>query len=200
VHLVSWRLAVAFLVWSATAVAGPSGRVLRVERTGGGSSVAPRLCEVRGESGTCVGEQPKAGQTVLVFDEQHVVAEVQILEATSAVASCANLWTVKTRALRGGAADGSGIGVIDPGVDPRRARVLDKDHMPASPSGISDEEIWRAIDRDGDGSADILVTHYNCDTSGRPVPRGATYCIDVWARLGTKLTRTTQLNFAQCSP
>lgn len=193
-----------FVLGSATAIAGPSGRpsgrVIRVERVGGGSQVAPRLCEVRGDTGTCVGDQPTAGQRVVVIDERHVVAEVQIVEAASFVTSCANLWTVKTRAVRGATADSEGIGVIDPGLNPARARVLDKNHLPASPSGLSGDEVWRAIDRDGDGTADILITRYSCDSAGKPVTGGGTSCIDVWARLSGRMTRTTQLNFAQCNP
>jgi len=197
---VSRVLGAVFVLWSATAFAGPRGRVVRVERTDAGTKVAPRLCEVRGDGGTCVGEQPTTGQTVVLLDEQHTVAEVEVIESASLVSSCANLWTVKTRAIRGIAAGGEGIGVIDPGLIPNRARVLDKNHMPASPSGLSGDEVWRAIDRDGDGTADILITRYNCDSAGKPVTNGANYCIDIWARIGVKMTRTTQLNLAQCSP
>jgi len=134
-----------------------------------------------------------------VLDERHVVAEAQIVEATSFASACANLWTVKTRATRGAASDGDGIGVIDPGLNASRAHVLDKGHLPPAPSGAAGEEVLRAIDRDGDGTADILITRYSCDSSGKPTSAGATYCIDVWGRTGTKLTRTTQLNFAQCN-
>jgi hypothetical protein len=200
----SRRIAVVFVVVvvlrSATAVAGPSGRVLRVERTGGNSDVAPRLCEVRGNAGMCVGEEPKPGQPVIVLDERHVVAELQIVDATSVAASCANLWAVKTRAIRGVAGDGDETAVIDPAINPNRARVLDKNHLPASPSRLSDEEVWRAIDRDGDGTADIVITRYSCDTAGKPVAGGLTSCVDIWARIGARMTRTTQLNFARCNP
>lgn len=197
---VSQRLGVAFMLWSATAVAGPGGRVIRVERTGGNSNVAPRLCEIRGNAGMCVGEQPKAGQTVVVLDEHRAVAELQIVDATSAAASCANLWAVKTRAIRGGASDGEATGVIDPAINPSRARVLDKHHTPASPSGLSEDEVWRAIDRDGDGVGDILITRYSCDSSGKPATGGVTSCVDIWARIGAKMIRTVQINFAQCNP
>ncbi len=187
----------ALVIWSATAVAGPSGRVIRIERTDAGSNVAPRLCEIRGAAGTCVGDEPRVGQTVVVLDERRVLAEVQIIEATSVSASCTNLWTVKTRGVRG-ADEAEGIGVIDPSLKPGRARVLDRSHLPPSPSRMPGD-VWRAIDRDGDGTADILVTRYNCDASGQQVTGGTTYCIDVWARFGTRMLRSTQLNFAQCN-
>jgi hypothetical protein len=194
--ITSWAL------WSATAGAGPSGRVIRIERPGGATNVAPRLCEIRGDNGTCVGDEPRAGQTVVVLDERHVLAELQIVEATSVVAACPNLWAIKTRGMRGATTDSngnSGIGVIDPAINPSRAHVLDRSHMPASPGGLPGEEVWRAIDRDGDGTADIMITRYNCDGSGKPLSGGSTYCIDVWARIGPRIVRTTQVNFAQCN-
>jgi hypothetical protein len=192
----------AILVWSAAAAAAPSGRVIRIERSGGPSTVAPRLCEIRGDSGTCVGDEPRVGQTVVVLDERRVLAEVQVTEVASVIAACPNLWQVKTRPVRGSHHDGtgaSGIGVIDPALNPSRAHVLDRSHLPPSPGGMPNEEIWRAIDRDGDNTADIMITRYSCDSSSKPQSSGSIYCIDVWARIGTRLQRTTQLNFAQCN-
>lgn len=192
----------AIALWSATAAAGPAGRVIRIERSGTAASVAPRLCEIRGDTGTCVGDEPRAGQTVIVLDEHHVIAEVQIVEASSVVAACPNLWTVKTRTVRGATSDhngNNGIGVIDPAILPARAHVLERGRLPASPSGLPSEEVWRAIDRDGDGTADILITRYTCDAAGKPLPSASTSCIDIWARIGQRLLRTTQINFAQCN-
>lgn len=186
------------LALSPAAAAEPSGRVVRVERSGG-SRIPPRLCEIHGDTGNCVGDEPRAGQTVAVLDERHVVAEVQIVEATSFSPSCPMLWTVKTRPLRGATADADGIGVIDPSLVAGRAHLLDRSRLPSSPSGMPDDEVWRAIDRDGDGAADILITRYSCDSSGRPGSAGSAFCIDVWARTGARMTRTTQLNFALCN-
>ncbi len=180
------------------AAAGPSGRVVRVERSGG-SRIPPRLCEIRGDSGNCIGDEPRAGQIVAVLDEHRVVAEVQILEATSFSPSCPMLWTVKTRLLRGAPTDNDEIGVIDPSLDTARARLINRAQLPSSPSGLLDDEVWRAIDRDGDGAADILITRYGCDSSGRPTSAGSPLCIDLWARTGARMTRTTQLNLALCN-
>lgn len=180
------------------AAAGPSGRVVRVERSGG-SRIPPRLCEVHGDAGNCVGDEPRPGQIVAVLDERQVVAEVQILEATSFSPSCPMLWTVKTRLLRGATTDNDGIGVIDPSLDLARAHLINRTQLPSSPSGMPDDEVWRAIDRDGDGAADILITRYGCDASGRPASAGNAFCIDLWARTGARMTRTTQLNSALCN-
>jgi hypothetical protein len=179
--------------------AEPSGRVVRVERSGS-SRIPPRLCEVHADGGNCVGEQPRVGQIVAVLDEHHVAAEVQIVEATPFSPSCPMLWTVKTRLLRGAPTDSDGIGVIDPGLDLTRAHLINRTQLPSSPSGMPDDEVWRAIDRDGDGAADILITRYGCDTSGRPAASaGSMFCVDLWARTGARMTRTTQLNFALCN-
>ena len=191
-------IGVAVVLWSAAAVAGPSGRVVRVERSGG-SRIAPRLCDIHGETGNCVGDEPHAGQTVVMLDDRRVIAEVQIVEATSFSPSCPTLWSVKTRLVRGALNDSDGLGVIDAGLDVNRAHLIDRSRLPSSPSGSPDDEVWRAIDRDGDGAADIVITRYSCDASGRPTTGGATYCVDLWARTGARMTRTTQLNFALCN-
>lgn len=192
-------LCLALVLWSAAAAAGPNGRVVRVERSGR-SRAAPQVCEIHGQTGNCIGDEPRTGQIVTVLDDHHVIADAQIVEVTSFSPSCPKLWKVKTRGSRGAAADSDGIGVIDPSLDPSRARVIDRSHAPPSPSGSPDEEVWRAIDRDGDGDPDILITRLGCDASGRPVSGGPASCVDVWARTGTRMTRTTQVDLAQCNP
>lgn len=185
-------------LWSAAAAAGPSGRVVRVERSGA-SRVAPRLCDIHGDTGNCVGDEPRPGQVVVLLDERRVVAEVEIVDAASFSTGCPMLWSVKTRALRGASGDSDGVGVIDAGIDPARAHLIERSRAPVSPSGSPDDEVWRAIDRDGDGAADIVITRYNCDATGRPTAGGGTSCIDLWARTGMRMTRTTQLNFRLCN-
>lgn len=193
------RACLVIALGSATAVAGPSGRVIRVERTTSAPSVAPKLCVLRADTGTCVGDQPMPGQTAYVLDARHAIAEVQIVEATSFAASCTQLWNVKTRSHHALSAESEALAVIDPNLNPSRARMLHGDHLTAGLNGAPDEEVWRAIDRDGDGVADILLTRYSCDAAGKAMPGVATFCMDVWARNGEKLARTTQLNFAQCN-
>lgn len=183
---------------AATPGAAAPGRVVRIERATSGNT-APRLCEVRPDAGTCIGEEPRAGQAVYVVTERGVIGEAQITEPATAMTTCANLWSVKLRLVHGDVPGADGIGVIDPGLDARRARVLDKAHLPPSPSGQAGDEVWRAIDRDGDGLADIVFTHYACDAAGGFVLGGTEYCLDIWAHLRSRMVRTTQLNFAKCN-
>ena len=180
------------------AVAGPSGRVIRVERTSEGATFVPEMCLLRGDDGLCVGGKPELGRIAFVFDAQRVLAEVEVIEAT-ATPTCGQLWNIRVRLRRGALTDVEAIAVIDPRVVPARARVIDTERTTASiPSGIEDE-VWRAIDRDGDDAADILLTRYTCDASGRRATGVTSYCMDVWARIGAKVVRTSQLNFANCN-
>lgn len=190
--------ALALCLGSTLAIAAP-GRVMRVERTGGGGGAPPRLCEIRGGSGTCLGDEPKVGQVVVVLDAERVAATQEVVEVTPLVARCPVLWSVKTRALRGAPPERDGVGVIDAGLNLARAHVVDNDRVTARPGGQPGEEVWRAVDRDGDGTPDILITRYVCDAAGQVVAGGSAYCIDVWTRMGPRMTRTTQLNFAQCN-
>lgn len=188
--------------WSAVATAAPNGRVIRVDRGGGPASPPPRICQVHAGEGKCVGAEPRGGQTMLVLDHHQRVAEVQVTDAKRAVPGCENLWNVQVRMVRGRLSDGEKLGVIDDLVNPIRVRLLDPSHL-VSPSGESGDEVWNAIDRDGDGTADVMVTRFRCDADGRPVTDPANYCLDIWTRdpaaRGAKLVRTTQLNFATCA-
>ena len=196
------RLVGLVFAWSATGLAAPAGRVVRVERTGGPASAPPRICQVRADEGNCIGAEPRNGQTVLVLDDHQVVAEVQVIDAKLTLPSCENLWTIKVRTLRGSLSDGDKLGVIDDAVSPTRARVLDKAHL-VSPSGQPGDEVWHALDRDGDGTADVMITRFRCNAAGKAVTDPTNYCLDIWARApgsrSGKLVRTTQLNFATCT-
>lgn len=193
--------AVALLVSSATAVAAPSGRVVRVERSGA-SRIAPQLCEIHGDTGTCVGSEPRPGQVVVVLDERRVLAELIVVEASNFSAACAMMWTVTVRSVRSATGDADGLGVIAAGLDPARAHLIERSRALSSPSGTPGDEVWRAIDGDGDGDADILITRYHCDALGRPAPAMApgagARCVDLWARTGARMTRTAQLNLSLC--
>lgn len=197
--MIRWTcLAVLLGAATATALAAPTGRVVRIERATGRLAVAPRLCVLHGDAGACVGDEPAAGQIAYVLDGRHAVAEVEIVDASPFAAGCGQLWNIKARTRRGATADGEALAVIDAGLDPSRARVLHGDHLAAG-LAVPEGEIWRAIDRDGDDVADILLTRFTCDAAGKPASGVATFCMDVWARVGARMTRTTQLNLARCS-
>jgi hypothetical protein len=177
------------------------GRVVRVERARG-SAVTPRVCDVRADkAGTCIGTEPSIGELVTVLDENGVIAEVRITEATpfstGGTASCTSLWNIKSEVVRGdmSAIPLRTIGVVDPEIHPRKGRMLGRDQFPASPSGRNDEQVVVAVDRDGDREADIVLTQTACDSSSG-LPGGS--CLDEWARVNGHMVRVQQTNFAVC--
>lgn len=189
------------LIGAARAAPRAKGKVIRIERARGSAAI-PRVCDVRGDTGgTCLGTQPVVGEIVTVLDENGVIAEVRIIEATAfstgSTNNCQSLWSIKTESVKGDLASIPlrTIGVVDPEVDPRKGRMLPRDQFPPPPSGRSDEQVVVAIDRDGDRSSDIVLTQSQCDGAS-PVPGGS--CIDEWARVNGRMVRVQQTNFATC--
>jgi hypothetical protein len=177
------------------------GKVVRIERARG-TAATPRVCDVRADKGgTCLGSEPVIGEVVTVLDETGVIAEVRIVEAaafsTGGTNPCLSLWNIKTEVVRGDLASipMRTIGIVDPEVHPRKGKMLPKEQFPSPPSGRSDEQVVVAVDRDGDRTADILLTQNQCDGTS-PIPGGS--CIDEWARVGGRMIRVQQTNFATC--
>lgn len=184
---------------AAVAAPRPHGKVVRVERQRA-SSAAPRICEVHVDgSGVCFGAQPMVGDLVMVMDENGVIAETKVSEAlafqTSSTMTCNALWNIKSDLVRGDLANVSSrnFGVVDPEIHPRKGHTLSKDLFPPSPSGDAADIVMIAVDRDGDRSADIIVTQSNCDNTGA----GGT-CLDAWTRQKGRMVRVQQTNFATC--
>ena len=200
-RLVVFCLIVGALALPAKGAPRARGKVVRVERQRG-TAVTPRVCDVRADrAGTCLGPEPTIGELITVLDENGVIAEVRISEATAfstgGSSACQSLWNIKTELVRGDLASIPlrTIGIVDSDVHPRKGRMLSKEQFPQPPSGRSDEQVVVAVDRDGDREADIVLTQNTCDGSG-PVPGGS--CIDEWARVNGRLVKVQQTNFAAC--
>jgi len=186
---------------SAAAAPRAKGKVVRVERQRG-TAVTPRVCDVRADkAGTCLGPEPQIGEVIIVLDENGVIAEARITEAvafsTGGSNACQSLWNIKTEVVRGDLTTIPlrTIGVVDPEVHPRKGRMLPKEQFPPPPSGRSDEQVVVAVDRDGDRTADIVLTQNSCD--GSSAVQGGS-CIDEWARVNGRLIKVQQTNFATC--
>jgi len=190
-------LVAAPLALGAMADAAPrtKGKVVRVERSRATGDV-PRVCEVRAlEGGVCFGPAPIVGDIVTVLSEQRVIAEVRVTESQEYAtrgSSCPGLYTIKVELVRGNFdADESTIGIVDRDLDPHAARKLSRGDQPESPSGRAGESVQIAVDREGDGIADILVVQSDCDGTGQ-------LCLDEWARVDRKMVRVVQTNFSNC--
>ena len=184
----------------------PKGKVVRVERARG-AVVIPRVCDMQADkSGMCLGTQPLVGEMVMVLDETGVIAQARIVDVSSFAtgigaslpAGCNSLWRIKTEVVVGDLSTipMRTIGVVDPEVHPRKARMYAQASMPPHPNGSSNEKVLAAIDRNGDGNADILLTQTACDDGAGQATTGM--CVDEWARVGGKMAKVQQTNFSTC--
>lgn len=185
------------------AVAAPRqpGKVVRVERTRVTASI-PRICDVQPDkTGNCFGPEPAVGDVITLVDDSGIVGEARIAEvsafalagrANNTAKGCDGLWSVKTEILRGDLSNSIArtVGVIDPGMHPRRGRMIPKDQL-SPPSGRSDDNPAFGFDRDGDRVADIILTQTSCDGAG-------SMCIEEWVRVKGDMKRVHQVNFQNC--
>ncbi len=188
------------LLIAAVAAAGPTGKVVRIERPRANPKSAPLLCEVKGDlRGTCIGRTPKIGEIVMIVDETSVVAEVEIRKFDAYSSHCDVLWNITTDLRKGNVGTVSShrvIGVADPTLSSSVRRVPESDVHGVTNS--SDEKIITAIDRDGDSQPDIVLTAYRCDASGNASSTPTDDCIDIWSREQGKMKRTSQTRVAAC--
>ncbi len=173
--------------------ATPRGKVVRVERARTFPLVTPVLCvQMQADgSGLCIGPQPKVGDTVVLVDENQVIAEIKIEGATKAMPNCDSVWGVTGTVTRGDVAAGrrnKSIGLIDANVDRNAARRVPEAKV-VKPSEDSRVEI--GIDRDGDGNADVLAAEATCPGVGGE-------CIEFWTRRSKGLERVWSANLRIC--
>lgn len=182
------RLACLLLVGATAspAAGAPRGRVVRVERSP--AVVVPRICAMGGGGAgqnMCFGE-PREGDRIVVIDlaERRVRGDFvieSVAEATD-LASINVCISSGVRSVRGSYASGVEegghvIGLRGARLDRRIARVLANVDPP---SGRTDEQVELAIDADGNGSADLLLTQYVCDPNGAPASGGEGRCLDTY--------------------
>ncbi len=201
------RLASLILVgaMAQTAWAAPHGRVVRVERQRGGPASIPVLCEVKADgSGQCVGPTPRVGDTISVVDDVHLIAEVRITKLQPRSATCDTIWTIQHELARGDlnqTRTSKAIGIIDARLDASTARRMDEDQI-TSPAVGPDARVALGLDRDGDGSADVIVTQFMCDAAGQPAGSNtgsATgFCIDIWTERDAVMKRAWGMKSQSC--
>ncbi len=201
--IASLPLAGAVALVAVSAAAAPRGRVVRVER--GATSAVPRLCSIatgRGE-GVCFG-QPRKGERIAVLDlSERTVRGEFLIESVGAateltsrgVCVSTGVQTVKGTYTSGGDGLGHLMGLRGARLDPRIARV--RVDVPA-PSGRPDESVEFAVDTDGNGRTDLVLTHYACNESGAPAGDGEGRCFDTYMDRGDGLRRVQQDIFRIC--
>jgi hypothetical protein len=175
------------------AVATPRGRIIRVERTRTMPLVTPVLCvQMQNDgSGLCIGPQPKPGDLVVLFDENQVIAEIKIDAANKAMPNCDSVWGVTGTVVRGDPSQGKRnkvIGLIDGFVDRKNARRIPDAKVPRP---APDSRVEIGIDRDGDGTVDVIASESTCPNTGGE-------CIEFWTRRPKGLEKVWTANLRIC--
>jgi hypothetical protein len=176
------------------------GRVERVERPRFAAATAVRICPMMPPADdrvTCYGgTQPNVGTTYQLVDEEGVRATARARSVEVAAQDPCRLRgmhdvlldVVSGKVPRWGQGYNTTLlGVQGVALEPG-ARVL-TDPTLRSPSGRDGDQIWVAIDRDGDARVDLAVTYADCSAEVRDLPRAAgvgqkvtPYCMDYWLR------------------
>jgi hypothetical protein len=133
----------------------------------------------------CFG-RPRAGERIAIIDlsEQRVRGEF-VIESVEDSAELAQIrmcvdtgvQTVKGSYVGGAEGGEQVVGLRGARLDPRTARVL-SDVTP--PSGRAEESVEVAIDTDGNGRADLILTQYACDATGAPTNGAGARCFDTY--------------------
>lgn len=145
------------------------GKTVRVERKQPQIASKSRLCPLYDRDvGSCPREV-MVGDVGLVVDAEGTYGEATITEVTRISDTCGNpvTWNIVIDLSRLTSSDFSynAMLVMD-------HRVADNGRTVAAameaPSGRPDENVQHALDDDGDGQPDLLVTIYACDERMRP--------------------------------
>jgi hypothetical protein len=185
------------------ALAGPAGRVVRIERAQLG--VVPRLGVMgisRGQS-MCLG-QPRAGERVALIDiEDKAVHGELVIDSVgeenelAALGLCVSsgAHSVKGTITPPIGEGRSLVGLRGARLNRRVARVLTGI---SPPSGRTGESVELAVDADGNGRPDLIVTQYACDATGTPSASGEGRCIDTYMDQHGAMRRVLQESVGTC--
>jgi hypothetical protein len=185
------------------AAAAPPGRVVRVERTA--IATVPRICVMLGGRGqsTCFG-QTSVGEHVAFIDmvDRSVRGEL-VIEAVGPATEFDSLGLCVSSGAHGVRGtvtvrlDDSHqiVGLRGARLSPRISRVL-TDVLP--PSGRGEESVELAIDADGNGRADLVLTQYSCDATGALSASGEGRCLDTYLEQRGTLRRVQQDILRSC--
>ena len=178
------------------AAAAPRGKVERVERKK--PAEVARWCQIAanrdGGEDMCAG-RAATGETVTMLDlGTGLVAGVYRIESSAPKTDAiycpdrTNLYGITgTMIWSAGTLGNRLISVRGVTLDPHVARALTDQPLPAGAPDTAQAEI--AIDTDGNGTADIVITQYPCDDHGKPSMRQPLtgLCFDTWQRRGDVL-------------
>ena len=209
-------LVAAFLSW-ADAAPGPRrpGKVVRVERPRLRAAERIRVCPLTNPDGrrmTCFGGPPPEPDTrfALVDDVGLRGHGLAVQSQPSGQDYCkigsaheVELAYEEPQGLDARPTTGFPFTLAVEGVAlAEGARVMMDQQL--RPSGREIEQVWMAVDRDGDGDADLAVTAFECSDQVRDLPvapsgqRVSPYCLDYWLRDDVEWTKVERYVFFNC--
>jgi hypothetical protein len=176
------------------------GRVVRIERPRYSAPEAVRICTSAGtdEKLTCFGGAPEAEARLAMIDGEGVRGEAVVERSDPSPSDSCQTGSMHEATVRfdgGGLVPRNGQQAYSSfgtfaiqGVELGENAKVVQDAAARAPSGHDNEQVWIQIDRDGDGSADVLSTYYDCTAQIHDVPVSPTgqhvtpYCIDYWIK------------------
>jgi len=192
------------------AIAGPPGRVVRVERGHGGTHRTPRICQVMSDRiGECWGVAPRIGETATLLDQNGHLGDIRVVEVEEKAAGrCRGTKDWRFHFVRlspdPGRSPNDQVALFDVDLTPSRARTIVKSGQVPRPDTREGVQVWKAVDLDGDGAADLAGTAYQCDAHGDPAGRRIRQiqfiCIDYWTGRGDSWRLVRHDQFAACVP
>jgi hypothetical protein len=183
-------LVVVGLALCADAGATPrAGKVVRVERRPSGLTGTPRYCTVSTVDmiAYCVAEKaPEIGDRLTVIDNQRVLGTIRVTHVQALPNGCQQsqqsvMWMTQGTLDGGDLSNPQGqlIATLDVPVDAHASKLVNVDKSPGGhPWGT--DTIY-AVDRNGDGNADLEFVQYQCDDSGNQTINPTATCYEVWA-------------------
>jgi hypothetical protein len=173
-----------------------AGKVVRVERARARPAVGLRICPLpysESSQGTCMGGEPRAGDTGALFDfEGDYLGKIRVTYVVSSqrddlcAAESAFDFTYELVDMRKAAgAVTFAVAVFGVEVDPAKARLITDSGKLVAPDGNPAAQPWLGMDGDGDDSADIMVTAFECRSEAPlpPVAPGVSVdvlCLEYW--------------------
>lgn len=201
------RTPAAFAADTASAKAKPKakvGRIVRVARGGTMRSHEPLFCSMNGggDRGQCYVRSPKVGDEGYMVERYGggVTGKVRVtsVEPQQDCGSGPQQHFFEYDVVEGNYDGESDWVVFDTGIDPDKGKSADGDTP--LPDGSGGQNVWLALDRDGDGGADMLTSVYSCDGPSQPTPRySSLYCFEYWeAGAGRPWTMIRQDLYQPC--
>jgi hypothetical protein len=188
-----------------SAAASPrAGKVVRVERRARLHTGVPRMCTISESdlSGYCItSKAPELGDRLAIIDNQHPLGVVRLTTVSPVPDACTQsvVWMIQGTLESGDLSrhDGSMIGVLDVGLDPRGGKLVQVDHA-ATGHPFGTDQVY-ALDADGEGAVDVEFVQFACDDTGNPGPNANGTCVEVWQTNAVgRLERTRQDRFRNC--